>query len=147
MGAKVLLDPERVLESALRSNDAAEAVDRDLAGRTEGGAYLERRRLDRHVRERAETLAVQIADEAHATLRGHAVDAVTRPPQNRELSHHEGDMVLNAAYLVEAGAVDQLRAAAAAIEEEHAALGARVEVTGPWPPYNFLPRNGPLARP
>ena len=28
-------------------------------------------------------------------------DAVLRPPQNRELSGHEGDMLLNGAYLVE----------------------------------------------
>ncbi len=146
-GAKLLLDPERLLESSLRSDGAAEAVDQGLAARTEGGAYLEKRRLDRHVRERAGALATQLASEVHARLRGCAVDAVTRPPQNRDLSQHEGDMVLNAAYLVESGAIDRLRATAAAIEEEHAGVGAHLEITGPWPPYNFLPRNGPLAQP
>jgi hypothetical protein len=146
-GAKLLVDPERVLEEARTSSDAAEAIERDLAGRTEGGAYLERRRLDRHLRERAEALAARVGEEAHARLRACAVDAVTRPPQNRDLSGHEGDMVLNGAYLVEADAVDELRAKATAIEEDLARFGARLEVTGPWPPYNFLPRHGAAAQP
>jgi hypothetical protein len=56
-------------------------------------------------------------------------------------------MVLNAAYLVQGDAVDRLRDEAAAIEAELSDLGARVEVTGPWPPYNFLPRDGAAAQP
>jgi hypothetical protein len=146
-GAKLTLDRERLMERARRSSDAAEAVERDLAGRTEGGAYLERRRLDRHVREQADVLAAQLAQDAHARLHRCAVDAVTRPPQNRDLSGHEGDMVLNAAYLVEAGAVGDLQEAAAAIEAELADVGAHLAVTGPWPPYNFLPRHGAAAQP
>ena len=45
-------------------------------------------------------------------------------------------MVLNAAYLVEDAA--QLRARVAELQERHAALGARIDLTGPWPPYNFV---------
>jgi Gas vesicle synthesis protein GvpL/GvpF len=136
-GAKVLLDRERLLVS-----DGP-----DLSGRTEGGAYLERRRLDRQARERAEEQAAEIAQVAHARLRHGTVDAVTRPPQNRDLSGHEGEMVVNAAYLVEADDIGALRERAASIERDFAHLGARVELTGPWPPYNFLPRHGAAAQP
>jgi hypothetical protein len=48
-------------------------------------------------------------------------------------------MVLNAAYLVEAERVGELREFATELEAEHAALGASIELTGPWPPYNFVP--------
>jgi hypothetical protein len=48
-------------------------------------------------------------------------------------------MLLNAAYLVETTRVDELRDAAAELEARHAPLGARVQLTGPWPPYNFVP--------
>jgi hypothetical protein len=34
---------------------------------------------------------------------------VTHPPQNRELSGHEGEMLLNGAYLVDVSRVDGLR--------------------------------------
>jgi hypothetical protein len=48
-------------------------------------------------------------------------------------------MLLNGAYLVEAERVDGLRALVADLEERHRELGVRIELTGPWPPYNFLP--------
>jgi hypothetical protein len=146
-GAKLLVDPERLHAQARATCDAANEIERGLEGRTEGGAYLERRRLERHVGERAEVLAAQLAEGIHRRLCQCAVDAVTRPPQNRDLSGHEGEMLLNAAYLVEADEVGQLRAVATAFEDAHADAGARVELTGPWPPYNFLPRDGAAAQP
>jgi hypothetical protein len=146
-GAKLTVDPERLLAHARTTSAAAGATEADLASRSEGGAYLERRRLDRHLREQAEQVAHAIAHDAHERLRGCAVDGVTRAPQNRDLSGHEGDMVLNAAYLVDADEVGALRDAAAAVEAELGHVGARLEVTGPWPPYNFLPRHGAAAQP
>jgi Gas vesicle synthesis protein GvpL/GvpF len=146
-GVKLLLDPARVRDHARADDEAAEASERDVVGRGEGGAYLQRRRADRALRARVDALAARAADDTHARLRAVAVDALSHPPQNRDLSGHEGDMVLNAAYLVEADAVDRLRERAAAVQLDLADLGARVEVTGPWPPYNFLPRDGAAAQP
>jgi len=143
-GAKLIVDLERLTERALISGHTA--AERDSAARSEGGAYLARRRLERHLRERTAVLATQAADDTHARLQRCAVDAVARPPQNRDLSGHDGDMVLNAAYLMENDAVQPLREEAAAIERDLADLGARVELTGPWPPYNFLPRNAAAAQ-
>lgn len=144
-GAKLLVDPHRLAEQARAGSDEAAAVDSTLDTRSAGGAYLERRRLERHVRAQADSLAAQLAQEVHARLSDAAVDAVTRPPQNRDLSGHEGEMVLNGAYLVAADDIDDLRAAVAELEQAHRALGARIELTGPWPPYNFLPRGGAAA--
>ena len=65
--------------------------------------------------------------------------ARVRPAQNRELSGHEGDMVLNGAYLVERDRVEDLRALVAALEEREQAHGARIGLAGPFPPYSFVP--------
>jgi hypothetical protein len=70
---------------------------------------------------------------------------VLLPAQNPELSGHEGKMLLNGAYLVEVERVAGLRALVAELEERHGALGARLELTGPWPPYNFIPGGGTAA--
>ena len=103
----------------------------------EGGlAYLARRRQEQTAREEARSLAAQIVDDVDGALRALSVDAVRLPAQNRELSRHEGDMVLNGAYLVEDAAA--LREAVAELQERHSAHGARLELTGPWPPYNFV---------
>jgi Gas vesicle synthesis protein GvpL/GvpF len=97
-----------------------------------------RRRLERHVRECADALAAEAADAVHASLQGCANDAVRRPAQNRELSGYHGEMLLNGAYLVHARRMDELRSLVAELEERHRQLGARIELTGPWPPFDFV---------
>jgi hypothetical protein len=130
---KLLVDRERLVEAA-RTYDAENET---ASG--EGGAYLQRRRAERGAREAASRLATDTAQQVHARLQDWAIDARTRPPQNRELSGHAGEMVLNAAYLVERERTDELRQIVTELEEHHRELGVRIELTGPWPPYNFVP--------
>ncbi|HEX6458051.1 MAG TPA: GvpL/GvpF family gas vesicle protein [Thermoleophilaceae bacterium] len=137
--AKVIVDPDKVAAEARARSDQAQAFEDELEDVGGGGAYMLRRRLERHLREVGASLVRELAHEVHGRLEEHALDSVTRPPQNRELSGHEGDMILNAAYLVEAERVGELRDVATQLEAQHEALGARVELSGPWPPYNFVP--------
>ena len=48
-------------------------------------------------------------------------------------------MVMNAAYLVEAGKVARFRELIGELEQRYGKLGIGLELTGPWPPYNFVP--------
>jgi hypothetical protein len=138
---KVLVDGERLMEAA-RPGVQAEP---EREGRGEGGAYMQRRRHERTAREAASALAAEVAERVHARLQDWAIDAATRPPQNRELSGHLGEMVLNAAYLVERERTDELRQIVAELEQHHHELGIRIELTGPWPPYNFVSGGGAAA--
>jgi hypothetical protein len=146
-GVKLLLDPERLVEQARRGSDELHEVESGLAARSPGGAYLERRRLDRELRRQADLLATELADATHARLSDCAVAAVVLPAQNRDLSGREGDMMLNAAYLVDNTDVGRLRQAVEDLGAVHADVGARLDLTGPWPPHNFLPRDGAAAQP
>jgi hypothetical protein len=107
--------------------------------RGEGGAYMLRRRRERLLRQRAQSIAADVAEQVHARLQDWAIDAVTRPAQNRELSGHDGEMLLNAAYLVERERSGELERLVAELEAHHRELGITIELTGPWPPYNFVP--------
>ena len=138
---KVLVDRDRLAQAA--SAQSSEAPMAAAGG--EGSAYLQRRRTERGNREATSRLAADIAQQVHARLQDWAIDARTRPPQNRELSGHEGEMVLNAAYLVERERTEELREIVAELEAHHRDLGARIELTGPWPPYNFVPAAGAPA--
>jgi hypothetical protein len=142
---KVLVDGDRLLAAVGRDADTGETstVERHPSG--EGGAYMARRRRERQNREAANALAAQIAEHVHARLQDWALDAVTRPAQNPQLSGHHGRMVLNAAYLVERERTAALRELVADLEQRHADLGAQIEITGPWPPYNFVSADGAAA--
>ena len=136
---KVLVDRERVLEAARARSGDASSLEREFETLGEGGAYMLRRRVDRETRELAEALTTEVADGVHSRLQDWAIDALRLPRQNRELSGHEGEMLLNAAYLVDADRSDELRRLISELEAHHGDLGARIELTGPWPPYNFVP--------
>jgi len=139
-GVKLLADRE-LLEAAARARSPeADALADQLDTRSAGGNYMLRRRLERHVRETADELAVGVANDVHARLQDWASDAILNPPQNRDLSGHEGEMLLNGAYLVETPKVERLRGLVDELHERHRDLGVRLELTGPWPPYNFVPR-------
>lgn len=136
-GVKLIVDPERLLAHAHESSDVA-SMSAELDGTTEAGAYMLRRRLERHMREVADGIAEEVVLDVRGRLESSGFDFVTRPPQNPDLSRHEGEMLINAACLVDEAGLERLRDLTASVGEAYSALGARVELTGPWPPYNFV---------
>jgi len=138
-GVKLLADGDLLAEAARSRSSEAAALEDELATRTGGGAYMLGRRLERHVREVAEALAAEVAEEVRTELQSSVIDFVVLPPQNPELSGHDGRMLLNCACLVEAERVQELRELVDELEKRHSTLGGHIELTGPWPPYNFIP--------
>jgi hypothetical protein len=128
---KLLVDPEALMRAA---GDRAAAGPGDADS---GAAYLLQRRKEREDRAAAEQLAAGIADDVHARLQDWADDAVLSAPQDRELSGHDGDMLLNGAYLIERSRVEGMRELVAELSEQHRGVGARLLFSGPFPPYNF----------
>ena len=73
----------------------------------------------------------------HSRLVAVAEDGVPLDLQSRELSGRDEEMVFNAAYLVEDR--ERFEEELGALADEHRARGVDFELTGPWPPYNFVP--------
>jgi hypothetical protein len=139
-GVKLLVDRDALAAAARERSPEVAALQDEAAERSGGGAYMHERRLERLVGEVVDRLAAELADDVHARLGDWAADSVLNPPQNRELSGHEGEMLLNGAYLVEIERTEGLRRLLHELEDRHKALGARLQLTGPWPPYNFVSR-------
>jgi hypothetical protein len=135
---KLLLDRSR-LEAAARAGEP----EAQAAPAGSGAAYLGRRRTERRIAEAADDFAAALAEDVHSRLRVAAVDAVLNAPQNPELSGHEGEMVLNGAYLVDGAQTAQLRELVAELQARHGSLGARLELRGPLPPFTFAGRLQP----
>jgi gas vesicle protein GvpL/GvpF len=102
-----------------------------------GRAYLEQRRDAR--RDAAESAArrADVVVAAYERLLALAVDGVANRPQPRELTGRDEEMLLNAAFLVRRDD-DSLAAEVARLRDDHADDGFTFELTGPWPPHNFV---------
>lgn len=131
---KVLADP-RVVEAAARERHA---VSTEAGARSAGHEYFARKKLERVVHEDARAMIEQAAEDTHAQLRDYAAAATTLPPQHRQLSGRSGEMVLNGAYLVERSNAAEFAALAKQLGASHRDLGLRLELTGPFAPYNFV---------
>ncbi len=132
-GVKAYATPASQEHAAQAEEPAAAAAGGGGAGA--GVAYLKRRRAQLTARESSRQAAVTGARAIHAQLSGRAAQARLHPPQSPQLSGDRTPMLLNAAYLLDAGASAGFASAVAAAATAHPEL--RLELTGPWPPYSF----------
>jgi hypothetical protein len=130
MGVKVFGDPERAQQPE---------AEPDLAGPGAGAAYMEHRRRERDRADEAAQRLEQVATEIHQRLGACAIDGLAAPPQRPEVSGHPGEMILNGVYLVEDDALDRFEREVATLQDENAATGLELVLTGPWPAYTFVP--------
>ena len=103
-----------------------------------GRAYMERKRVDRNLDEAMGAFAAECADISHERLAAAAAEARANPVHRPEVVGSDHVMLLNGAYLVHADQVELFRSTLASLQERYAADGVTYELTGPWPPYNFV---------
>ncbi|HWE10399.1 MAG TPA: GvpL/GvpF family gas vesicle protein [Solirubrobacteraceae bacterium] len=108
-------------------------------GSGHGAAYMHGRLTERRRREEARARVDEGCDAMHAALCTIAVEGVTSAPQRPEVSGRDEPMVFNASYLVADQDMDAFHGELDRLRGELAPLGVELDVTGPWPPYNFVP--------
>jgi hypothetical protein len=136
-GVKIVADRTRLEQHAREQSDEARALAADAGGGSEGGAYLARKKLAAIVRDESDRILDEVVRETHARLEEWAAGSVILPAQSRELAGYRGDMVFNGAYLVEDDRLDTFAALLDDLRAQYASLGLALDLTGPWPAYNF----------
>jgi Gas vesicle synthesis protein GvpL/GvpF len=139
LGVKAFVDRLALDRAVAGITPEVAELDATIAASGTGRAYLLERRLDQLAREESARLLSAFAADAHARLRAAALDAVVNAVQPPELSGRPEQMVLNGAYLVRAGE-ETFAAEVQRLQRDAEELGITLESTGPWPPYNFVPR-------
>ena len=139
-GVKLIAEPG-ALEEALANDESQEAGEV-----SPGVAYMQSRGREAKEREEIDALANSWAAEAHDRLSSAAFEALLNPLQNPEVSGHVGEMLLNGVYLVEDSGMEEFTAEIEALVISFDDRGVSVEMTGPWPPYNFVKGSIEAAR-
>ena len=141
-GVKLIAEPH-ALERAAAERAGGAAPDE---AESPGTQYMNRKRRQAKVRDDADRVAEEWARAVHERLAEAASEALLNPLQRPEVSGYDGDMVLNGVYLVDNEEVEEFRALVDHLQDEYRAAGATVELTGPWPPYNFVKSSIEAAR-
>ena len=127
---KVMLDRDRAAEAMLADQEPSA----DLAGLSPGRRYLEERRRRAQAERGLEDWTRDICQVMAAELGAGASRMC-----ERKLLGPGNAMVLNLALLWPSAAIWALRSAVAGVSERVAGRGLRLELSGPWPPFSFVP--------
>jgi gas vesicle protein GvpL/GvpF len=137
LGVKAFVDREGFATGAAARDDAIRELSERVSQSEGGRAYLEARRLEQLVTDELMRFKCEVAERLHERLAATSDDAVRLNLQRPEVSGRDEEMLLNGAYLVsdQPAFGRELRELA----DEHRDSGVELELTGPWPPYNFVP--------
>jgi Gas vesicle synthesis protein GvpL/GvpF len=130
LGVKAFLDV-----AAFESRHAGEGEEEAGEG---GRAYLLRKQHERRVADARASFTAACAQESHERLAAAAEESRANPLHLPEVSGGAGEMLLNGAYLVRSADEGAFREALADLEARFGPDGVRYQLTGPWPPYNFV---------
>ena len=105
------------------------------AAATSGTDYLRRRRAQLSSQRDSHDQSSRQAEHIHGSLASLAVAARRHPLQDARLTGTSAPMVLNSAFLVDDGRLEEFRRLVAELGEQRPEI--RLDLTGPWPPYSF----------
>jgi len=108
-----------------------------------GHAFFERKRAQRAHERSVGAALIDTASELHRTLATHAAESRRLKPQNRAISGHQGEMTLNATYLVARERWESFAGCVESFAASHAERALNVALSGPFAPYNFVGSSPP----
>jgi hypothetical protein len=104
---------------------------------SQGQAYLLKKQSERMRTAEMKNHLKKVADDM-ASLLGDAAKALKRLPPAEHESKQTPGLAAKFVYLVPKKNVADFKKQAEKLAQRHGAHGFRIELTGPWPPYNFV---------
>ena len=135
-GVNVYAERARMKEEVVRLSPRLREMSERAEESAPGQAYLIRKKIEalRDEETRAETR--RVVNEMEAALAAASAGAA-RLRLLKDEANDRGELASKLAFLVPREGFAEFRAAAERLAERHAPLGFRIELTGPWPAYNF----------
>ena len=125
----------------LSSITSVSPVLRELVQRAEqaspGQSYLMQKKIEALKVDEARTAVNRIVDQIEEQLKESSDDARHLRILKVETTEH-GELKAKFAFLISRAEFDEFKEAAERLAQEHQTAGVRLELTGPWPAYNFL---------
>lgn len=139
-GVKVFSDRSRIEERVKQESTQVKALQAQQATQPSGTAYLVGKKLAELIREEVDLALAKEARSIYDQLLPYTTQAKQNQPMGQglaELTGRHGEMILNAAFLVRKGRVNDLAVAVEYLRKAYHPKGFELEQVGPFPPYNF----------
>lgn len=140
-GVNVYVTRATLMEVLTTISPRLRELDEQAAAAAPGQAYLLRKKIETL---KADEARVEIKRATSGIERELATfsDGASRLRVTKDESAEQGEVAAKLAFLVSRARFDEFRAAAETMAEKYAASGFKLEMTGPWPAYNFADQSG-----
>jgi hypothetical protein len=135
-GVNVCRDWEILMKTVISLSPRLDEISKRAASSGAGQSYLLRKQIDSLSAEEARRETQSVIAEVDRDLAAASEGAARLRSLNREVSE-QGEVVARLAFLVSRSRFDDFREEAERLARRHGASGFRLELTGPWPAYNF----------
>jgi len=102
-----------------------------------GQSYLMQKKIEALKVDEARAAVNRIVEQIEARLKAQSDDAKRLRILKVETTEH-GELKAKFAFLVKRSGFEEFRGAAESLAQENQGAGIRIELTGPWPVYNFV---------
>jgi hypothetical protein len=135
-GINILCDRQKLLETITSLSPRLRALEEQAASASPGQSYLMRKKIDSMRVDEARAEMKRAAAKIESEL-ARLSDGAARLRALKDEGGEHHDLVAKLAFLVARTRFEEFRAAAERLAQEHASAGFQLELTGPWPAYNF----------
>jgi ElaB/YqjD/DUF883 family membrane-anchored ribosome-binding protein len=135
-GVNVYADRATLMASITSVSPRLREMVQQAESASPGQAYLMQKKIEAMRVDEIRVALNEIIDEVEKQLSEQADDAARLRILKVEATEH-GELKGKFAFLVKRSEFEEFRDAAERLAEEHLAAGVRLELTGPWPAYNF----------
>jgi hypothetical protein len=140
-GVNVYSDRATLLASITEVSPRLRELSRQAEAASPGQSYLMQKKIEALRVDEARASLNEMVAGIEKTLGEAAADAKRLRILKVEATEH-GELKAKFAFLVQRAQFEEFRAAAERLAEENVAAGVRLELTGPWPAYNFSTETG-----
>ena len=135
-GVNVYADRAKLMAAITSVSPKLQELAQQAEAASPGQSYLMQKKIEALRVDEARVALNGIIDRIEKALRDQAADGQRLRILRVEATEH-GELKGKFAFLVKRAGFEEFRAAAERLAEEHLAAGIRLELTGPWPAYNF----------
>jgi hypothetical protein len=135
-GVNVYWDRAMLMTSITEVSPRLRELARQAQEASPGQAYLMQKKIEALRVDEARTAVNEIVDRLEQELTSQADEGKRLRILKVEATEH-GELKAKFAFLVKRSQFEEFRAAAERLAQEYASAGVRLELTGPWPAYNF----------
>jgi hypothetical protein len=135
---KVYLKDKRQFERAVKGkSETIREKEQTMAGLPEGMAFFMEEELKEGIAEAVDEELNRFVEALFEDLKRKSTASVKTKPLGRPLTGRGEPMVLNAAYLIPEGSIEEFKIEAQRVDHEVQRNGFYLEYSGPWPAYHF----------